>query len=164
MKLKGKAAVDDVVPSHPIDPELLKVDVAPLAPKLQNNRTIHSDYLRHTQEETATLREIVKQRISLNPFNTSLDYASKVLFRKPIALESNTPKPVVTLVYSRKPKASINNVPVSKINNNKSLSTYKKETNKSWGSTVSNVPSFSIDECRLSELFSGIWTLAALST
>nr|GEW04611.1 hypothetical protein [Tanacetum cinerariifolium] len=29
-KLKGKAVVDDVVPSHPIDPELLKVDATPL--------------------------------------------------------------------------------------------------------------------------------------
>nr|GEU77870.1 copia protein [Tanacetum cinerariifolium] len=73
-KLKVKAVVDDVVPSHPIDLELLKVDVAPLAPKLQNNRTVHSDYLRHTQEETVTLREIVKQGRSLNPLNTSLDY------------------------------------------------------------------------------------------
>nr|GEY91430.1 retrovirus-related Pol polyprotein from transposon TNT 1-94 [Tanacetum cinerariifolium] len=74
-KLKGKAIVDDVVPSHPIDPELLKVDVAPLAPKLQNNRTVHSDYLRHTQEETATLKEIVEQGTLLNPLNTSLDFA-----------------------------------------------------------------------------------------
>nr|GEX25541.1 hypothetical protein [Tanacetum cinerariifolium] len=47
-KLKGKAVVDDAVPSYPIDPELLKVDVAPLALKLQNNRTVHSDYLKHT--------------------------------------------------------------------------------------------------------------------
>nr|GEU55263.1 hypothetical protein [Tanacetum cinerariifolium] len=120
-KLKGKAIVDDVVPSHPIDPELLKVDVAPLAPKLLNNRTVHSDYLRHTQEETATLREIVKQGRSLNPPNTSLDYVCKITtpaevpLRKPIALESNTPTPVVTLVYSQKPKASRNNVLVVQI-------------------------------------------------
>nr|GEU62494.1 hypothetical protein [Tanacetum cinerariifolium] len=60
-KLKGKVIVNDVVPLHSIDPELLKIDVAPLAPKLRNNRTAHTDYLRHTQEETATLREIVKR-------------------------------------------------------------------------------------------------------
>nr|GEU69624.1 hypothetical protein [Tanacetum cinerariifolium] len=59
-KLKGNAVVDEVVISHPIDPEMLKVNVAPLASKLQNNRTVHSDYLKHTQEETTTLREIVK--------------------------------------------------------------------------------------------------------
>nr|GFB38614.1 hypothetical protein [Tanacetum cinerariifolium] len=45
MKLKGKAVVDEAVISHPIDPELLKVDVAPLAPKLRNNKTVHSDYI-----------------------------------------------------------------------------------------------------------------------
>nr|GEY82949.1 hypothetical protein [Tanacetum cinerariifolium] len=44
-KLKGKAVVDEAVILQPIDPELLKVNVAPLAPKLQNNRTTHSDYL-----------------------------------------------------------------------------------------------------------------------
>nr|GEW26745.1 hypothetical protein [Tanacetum cinerariifolium] len=60
-KLKGKAVVNEAVTLHPIDPELLKIDVAPLAPKLRNNRTTHTDYLRYTQEETTTLREIVKR-------------------------------------------------------------------------------------------------------
>nr|GEU83130.1 retrovirus-related Pol polyprotein from transposon TNT 1-94 [Tanacetum cinerariifolium] len=77
-----------------------------------------------------------------------------VPLRKPIALESNTPKPVVTLIYSRKPKASRNNAPVSKLKHNKSLSADKKEPNKSWGSIVFNVPSSSTDECKLSKLFS----------
>nr|GEV01226.1 hypothetical protein [Tanacetum cinerariifolium] len=54
-KLKGKAVVDEAVTLHLIDPELLKIDVAPLAPKLRNNRTVHHDYRMHTQEETATL-------------------------------------------------------------------------------------------------------------
>nr|GEX28244.1 hypothetical protein [Tanacetum cinerariifolium]GEX66252.1 hypothetical protein [Tanacetum cinerariifolium] len=76
-KLKGKVVVDEAVISHLINPEMLKVDVAPLAPKLRNNRTVHSDYIRHTQEETATLREIVEQERSLNPLNTSLDYVCK---------------------------------------------------------------------------------------
>nr|GEV58326.1 hypothetical protein [Tanacetum cinerariifolium] len=74
-KIKEKAVVNEVVPLHSIDPELLKIDVAPLAPKLSNNRTAHINYLRHTQEETATLREIVKNKRLLNPLNTSLDYA-----------------------------------------------------------------------------------------
>nr|GEZ51227.1 hypothetical protein [Tanacetum cinerariifolium] len=39
-------------------------EVAPLAPKLRNNRTAHTDYLRHTKEETTTLREIV-ERVNL---------------------------------------------------------------------------------------------------
>nr|GEX47968.1 retrovirus-related Pol polyprotein from transposon TNT 1-94 [Tanacetum cinerariifolium] len=76
-RLKGKAVVNEAVSLHSIDPELLKIDVAPLAPKLRNNRTAHTNYLRHTQEETATLREIVESERLLNPLNTSLDYACK---------------------------------------------------------------------------------------
>nr|GEU55959.1 hypothetical protein [Tanacetum cinerariifolium] len=345
-KLKGKAVVDEAVTLHPIDPEVLKLDVAPLAPKLQNNRTVHYDYLKHTQEETATLIEIVENERLLNPLNSSLDYAckytkriqefliilkqtylcindlgdklmavtpvnktkkirftkpitssgntpiktasssnvvsnkpmlsstgvnlpssasgsqpsgntkkdrirqtqssakknkreayprnvrtslqnkksvvntkyiasvpnsklnvnsdlqcvtcnccmfsnnhdscvlefinsiftivghvcpltritttAKVPLRKPIPLESNTSKHVITL--SRKPKESRNNVLVSKSRINKSLSADKKEPNKYWGSKISNVPSSSTVECRLSKLVSGIWTPAAPST
>nr|GEW53156.1 retrovirus-related Pol polyprotein from transposon TNT 1-94 [Tanacetum cinerariifolium] len=76
-KLKGKAVVNEAVTLHHIDPELLKVDVAPLAPKLRNNRTAHNDYLKSIQEKTATIREIVENERLLNPLNTSLDYACK---------------------------------------------------------------------------------------
>nr|GEZ47944.1 hypothetical protein [Tanacetum cinerariifolium]GEZ47953.1 hypothetical protein [Tanacetum cinerariifolium] len=76
-KLKGKAVITEAVSLNPIDPELLKVDVAPLAPKLRKNITAHTDYIRHTQEEAATLREIVKSERLLSPLNTSLDYAYK---------------------------------------------------------------------------------------
>nr|GEV29590.1 integrase, catalytic region, zinc finger, CCHC-type, peptidase aspartic, catalytic [Tanacetum cinerariifolium] len=75
--LKGKVIVDKAIISHPINLEMLKVNVAPLAPKLRNNRTVYSDYIRHTQEETMTLREIVKQGKSLNPLNNSSNYACK---------------------------------------------------------------------------------------
>nr|GEV38699.1 hypothetical protein [Tanacetum cinerariifolium] len=40
-------------------------------------RTIHYDYLKHTQEETVTLRKIVENERLLNLLNTSLDYAFK---------------------------------------------------------------------------------------
>nr|GEZ75257.1 hypothetical protein [Tanacetum cinerariifolium] len=76
-KLKGKAVVNEAVTLHPIDLELLKIDVAPLAPKLRNNITAHTGYLSHTQKEIATLREIVKSERLFNPLNTSLDYACK---------------------------------------------------------------------------------------
>nr|GEX22621.1 hypothetical protein [Tanacetum cinerariifolium] len=109
-KLKGKAIVYEAVISHPIDPEMLKVDVAPLAPKLQNNRTVHSDYLKHTQEETVTLREIVKYERSLNPLNTSLDYAYSSLiilvFRKgndPIDVINHMMSFLTAVVTSRYP-------------------------------------------------------------
>nr|GEV03610.1 putative reverse transcriptase, RNA-dependent DNA polymerase [Tanacetum cinerariifolium] len=41
------------------------------------DKTTHYDYLNHTQEETATLREIVENARLLNPLNTSLDYTCK---------------------------------------------------------------------------------------
>ncbi|GKC52285.1 hypothetical protein Tco_1075030 [Tanacetum coccineum] len=47
-KLKGKDLADNVVTKNTIAPEMLKIDVEPIAPKLLNNRTAHSDYLRHT--------------------------------------------------------------------------------------------------------------------
>nr|GEX48263.1 integrase, catalytic region, zinc finger, CCHC-type, peptidase aspartic, catalytic [Tanacetum cinerariifolium] len=65
-KVKRKSLVDNVVTSHTIDPEMLKIDVEPLAPKLLNNRTVHSNYLRHTQEQAAILREVVEQGKSQN--------------------------------------------------------------------------------------------------
>nr|GFA91666.1 integrase, catalytic region, zinc finger, CCHC-type, peptidase aspartic, catalytic [Tanacetum cinerariifolium] len=55
--------------------EKVLVDVAPLVPKLRKNRTAHTDYIRHTQEEAATLREIVESERLLSPLNTSLVYA-----------------------------------------------------------------------------------------
>ncbi|GJR71846.1 integrase, catalytic region, zinc finger, CCHC-type containing protein [Tanacetum coccineum] len=56
--LKGKDLADNVVTKHTIASEMLKIDVEPIAPRLLNNRTAHSDYLRHTQEQAAILREI----------------------------------------------------------------------------------------------------------
>nr|GFB35152.1 hypothetical protein [Tanacetum cinerariifolium] len=54
-----------------------KVDVVPLVPKLRKNRTAHIDYIRHTQEEAATLRELVESERLLSPLNTSLAYVCK---------------------------------------------------------------------------------------
>nr|GFA21966.1 hypothetical protein [Tanacetum cinerariifolium] len=76
-KLKDKVVLTEVVSLNVIDHELLKVDVASLVPKLRKNMTAHTDYIRHTQDEAATLREIVKSERLLSPLNTSLDYACK---------------------------------------------------------------------------------------
>ncbi|GKE86766.1 hypothetical protein Tco_1560508, partial [Tanacetum coccineum] len=76
---------------------------------------------------------------------TRITTTTEVPPRKPITLESETPKPVVTLVYSRKPRKSKSTDPVSKPKIIKSANT--KEPSKSWGSTVSNVPSSSLDDC-----------------
>ncbi|GKB30993.1 hypothetical protein Tco_0870394 [Tanacetum coccineum] len=83
--------------------------------------------------------------------------------RTPLHLESESPKPVVTLVYSQKPRKNNITNPVSKPKILKSISANKKEPSKSWGSTISNVPSSSSDACRLSKSFCGIWTPVAQS-
>ncbi|GJW36666.1 hypothetical protein Tco_0059586 [Tanacetum coccineum] len=74
-KLKGKALVYNAFTKHTIDPEMLKIDVEQLAPRLLNNRTAHSDYLRHTQEQATILRKVIEQGKSQNPLNNSLDFA-----------------------------------------------------------------------------------------
>ncbi|GKE40235.1 retrovirus-related pol polyprotein from transposon TNT 1-94 [Tanacetum coccineum] len=79
---------------------------------------------------------------------TRITTTAEVPLKKPTAPESNTPKPVVTLVYSRKPRKSKTNVSVSKPKIIKSISANKKEASKSWRSIVSDVPSSSLDECR----------------
>nr|GEW03945.1 hypothetical protein [Tanacetum cinerariifolium] len=79
-KLKGKDLADNTVTKHTIAPEMLKVDVEPLAPRLLNNRTVHSDYLRLTPEQAVILREVVEQRKSQNPLNNSQDHACNNLY------------------------------------------------------------------------------------
>ncbi|GJS47856.1 retrovirus-related pol polyprotein from transposon TNT 1-94 [Tanacetum coccineum] len=76
-KLKGKAIIDNAVSKHIIAPGMFKIDLELLAPRLLNNRSAHSDYLKYTQEQAACLREIVEQRRSLNPQNNSLDFTLK---------------------------------------------------------------------------------------
>nr|GFC26899.1 hypothetical protein [Tanacetum cinerariifolium] len=73
-QLKVKEVLTKAVSLNPIDPALLQVDVVPLVPKLRKNRTAHIDYLKHTQEEAATLRELVESESLLSPLNTSLAY------------------------------------------------------------------------------------------
>ncbi|GKD45420.1 retrovirus-related pol polyprotein from transposon TNT 1-94, partial [Tanacetum coccineum] len=74
-KLKGKTLVDNAVTKHSVDPEMLKIDVQPIAPKLLKNMTAHFDYLKPTQEQAAILREVIEQGRSQNPLNNSLDFA-----------------------------------------------------------------------------------------
>ncbi|GJW30061.1 retrovirus-related pol polyprotein from transposon TNT 1-94 [Tanacetum coccineum] len=90
---------------------------------------------------------------------TRIATTAEVPLRKPTDLENETPTPIVTLVYSRKPRISQTNVPVSKPKVIKSVSANKKEPSKSWGSIVSDVPSSSLDECRLGMLRSEGFTM-----
>nr|GFA55340.1 hypothetical protein [Tanacetum cinerariifolium] len=144
-KLKGKALVNNALTTYTISLEMLKINVEPLALRLLNNRTAHSDCLRITQEQATILREVVEQGKLQNSQNNSLDSAlgnacpltritttTEVPLRKPTVLENDTPKPVVTLVYSRKPRKSKTNVHVSKPKIIKSISANNKEPSKSW--------------------------------
>nr|GFB46931.1 hypothetical protein [Tanacetum cinerariifolium] len=76
-QLKGIVVLSKAVSLNPIDPALLQVNVVPLIPKLRKNRTAHIDYIKHTLEEAATLREFVESERLLSPLNTPLAYACK---------------------------------------------------------------------------------------
>ncbi|GJV01117.1 retrovirus-related pol polyprotein from transposon TNT 1-94 [Tanacetum coccineum] len=125
-KLKGKALVDNNVSNHPSDPELHQVNVEPITSKLLNKRTAHSAYIKHSQEEAAVLRDLVdhiKANYPLDPLLesalgnvcplTRINTTTEVPLRKSSALDNKTPKPIVTLVYSRKPRKSKTSVPVN---------------------------------------------------
>nr|GEU72394.1 retrovirus-related Pol polyprotein from transposon TNT 1-94 [Tanacetum cinerariifolium] len=74
-KLKGKDIVNNAVQvlnATTITPRMYKLDPVTLAPKDKNNRETHIYYLKHTIEQSAILKEIVKQAYSLIP----LDIAS----------------------------------------------------------------------------------------
>ncbi|GJS02889.1 retrovirus-related pol polyprotein from transposon TNT 1-94 [Tanacetum coccineum] len=102
---------------------------------------LNEDKIKKDLEEIETINVEFDHRDYYNYWNT---------LRKPTALEKETPKPVVTLVYSRKPRKSKTNVPISKSKVRKSVSANKKEPSPSWGSIVSDVPSSSLDEYRTS--------------
>ncbi|GJR22355.1 integrase, catalytic region, zinc finger, CCHC-type containing protein [Tanacetum coccineum] len=161
-KLKGKALVDNVVTKHTIDLEMLTIDVVLKTPKLLNKKTAHSAYIKHTQEKAAILKDLVEHVKANYPLDHPLESAcsktritttTEVPLRKPTALDNETPKPVITLVYSRKPRKSKTNVSVSKSKVLKLISANKKEPSQSWRSIVSDVPSLSLDERRSSKLF-----------
>nr|GEW48897.1 hypothetical protein [Tanacetum cinerariifolium] len=231
-KLKGKAILTEVVSLNPIDTELLKVDVAPLVPKLRvilvssASRSMSQDNTKKNMIQR-TQRKAKKNKIEdhLRNVKSSLNKKSVVdskatssvinfvsnmnsdlkcvvcngcLFfdnhdecvvayikcvnasiksksvktpvkrkvwkptgrtftlvgnvcplnriatptivppREPIPIVNSTDKPIVTLVYTRKPKAANKKVP------------NKMEPNNFWGSSSSNVPS-SLLACRLSK-------------
>ncbi|GJW37801.1 retrovirus-related pol polyprotein from transposon TNT 1-94, partial [Tanacetum coccineum] len=125
-KLKGKALVDNNVLNHPSDPELHQVNVEPITPKLVNKQTAHSAYIKHSQKEAAVLRDIVDHIKANYPLDLLLESAlgtacpltritttTEVPLRKSSALDNKTPKPVVTLGYSEKPRKSKTSVPVN---------------------------------------------------
>ncbi|GJZ93884.1 retrovirus-related pol polyprotein from transposon TNT 1-94 [Tanacetum coccineum] len=56
---------------------MLKIDVEPITPKLLNKQTAHSAYIKHTQEETTVLRDLVEHVKSKYPLDQSLESACR---------------------------------------------------------------------------------------
>ncbi|GKB77556.1 retrovirus-related pol polyprotein from transposon TNT 1-94 [Tanacetum coccineum] len=82
--------------------------------------------IRYTWRRTGRTITIVGNTCPLTRITTT----AEVPLRKPISLETGTPKPVVTLVHSRKPKKSKTNVPVSKPKIIKFIYANKKEPSR----------------------------------
>ncbi|GKD16341.1 hypothetical protein Tco_1205499, partial [Tanacetum coccineum] len=79
-KFKGKDIVDNaaqVSNATTIAPGMYKLDPVTLAPEDKNNRETHIYYLKHTIEQAAILREIVKQAKLLNPLDSASYSACK---------------------------------------------------------------------------------------
>ncbi|GJS27839.1 retrovirus-related pol polyprotein from transposon TNT 1-94 [Tanacetum coccineum] len=64
-----------------IAPGMFKLDLVPLPPRLLQNRDVHIDYLRHTQEQANMLQELVKQAKVKQPLDRELDFAYKYATR-----------------------------------------------------------------------------------
>nr|GEX97868.1 hypothetical protein [Tanacetum cinerariifolium] len=56
---------------------MFKQDLEPLAPSLLQNREIHLEYLKNTQEHADILWKIVKQAKAKQPLDNALDFACK---------------------------------------------------------------------------------------
>nr|GEX51499.1 hypothetical protein [Tanacetum cinerariifolium] len=143
-KLKGKALADDIVTSHSIAPKIFNVDVEPLNPRLLNNRSKPSTSASGSQPSGITKKDKIqrppsstqKNKVEAHPKTVKsslknkkcvvepkrtafvITTTTKVPSRKPITIETNTPKPVATMVYSRRPRKSKSTDPVSKSKQN----------------------------------------------
>ncbi|GJS97507.1 copia protein [Tanacetum coccineum] len=89
--------------------------------------------------------------------------STKVVLTKETSTKSVATPTQGILVYSRRPKATRSVGSSSKVKIVESKTSNSKEPKQSWGSTVFDVPSSSLNDYRLSKLFDGIWTLAAQS-
>ncbi|GJU34893.1 hypothetical protein Tco_1183247 [Tanacetum coccineum] len=83
-EISRKEIVENVVhiPSaNTIASGMFNLNLEPLPPRLLQNREVHIDYLRNTQEQVNILREIVKQAKEKQPLDGELDLACKYTTR-----------------------------------------------------------------------------------
>ncbi|GJZ02647.1 retrovirus-related pol polyprotein from transposon TNT 1-94 [Tanacetum coccineum] len=150
-------AEQDQVKSPLLKAEFLKMNDMCNGCMLSNNHDLCVlDYFNNVNAR-AKSKSAKKQtkRTVWKPARKMITTTTEAPLRKPVVLDNETSKPAVTLVYSRKPRNSKTNVPVSKSKVLQSVSANKKEPSKSWGSIISDVPSSSLNECRSSKLSSG---------
>nr|GEV06235.1 hypothetical protein [Tanacetum cinerariifolium] len=80
LKRKRKEIVDITIqkPSaNTIVPGMFKLELEPLALRLLQNREIHIEYLKYTQEQAGILWGIIKQAKAKHPLDNALDFAYK---------------------------------------------------------------------------------------
>ncbi|GJR18771.1 hypothetical protein Tco_0967298 [Tanacetum coccineum] len=122
-ELENRKEIDENVVHLPsattISPGMFMLDLVPMPPRLLQNREVHIDYLRHTQEQANTLREIVEQAKAKQPLDRELDFAyntkkvvvapmnniKKVRFDEPLTSLSN-------IKQVESPNTSDSNTPV----------------------------------------------------
>ncbi|GJZ28056.1 retrovirus-related pol polyprotein from transposon TNT 1-94 [Tanacetum coccineum] len=83
-KEQRKEIVENVVhipSSTTIALGMFKLSLEPLPTRLLQNREVHLDYLRNTQEQANILREIVEQAKAKQPLDSELDLACKYAIR-----------------------------------------------------------------------------------
>ncbi|GJT49983.1 integrase, catalytic region, zinc finger, CCHC-type containing protein [Tanacetum coccineum] len=168
--LKGKNVVEkEAIPNNAkfITPRIFKLNLEPLAPKVLKNRDAHIDYIKHSREPADTLREIVKHARALKPLDRDLNSAcmwkstgrtftidentcplTRITSTKVVPLKETTSKSVITQnlevkVYSRRPKVTKSVGSSSKYKIIESRISNNSESNQSWGSNASDVPSSS---------------------
>ncbi|GKD69178.1 hypothetical protein Tco_1323268, partial [Tanacetum coccineum] len=114
-KLKGKAIVDNDVTKHPSDPEMLKIDVEPITPKLLNKKAAHYTYVKLIQE---VLTHISKTCPSVNNTDGKLVVVTpknkdkRVRFTKPVTFSGYTITKTASTsnLVSNKPMSSFTRV------------------------------------------------------
>ncbi|GJW40564.1 retrovirus-related pol polyprotein from transposon TNT 1-94 [Tanacetum coccineum] len=119
----------------------------------------HKDWL--VQEQTALGKDFSNPLMADNlPKIVWLSTHHIITSTKVVPTKETSTKSVATpsrgiLVYSRRPKATRSVGSSSKVKIVESKTSNSKEPKQSWGSTVFDVPSSSLNDCRLSKLFSG---------
>ncbi|GJV75386.1 hypothetical protein Tco_1506970 [Tanacetum coccineum] len=72
-----KNATRNFVKTKVLAPGMYAIDVEPIPPRLNNNRSAHLDYINHLKESVETVREIVEEARVVKPLDTAFNSACK---------------------------------------------------------------------------------------